>query len=260
MGEASKIEWTDASFNPWVGCSKVSPGCDNCYAEVWAKRSGLVEWGEERRRTTAATWRVPRRLEQLSAAAGVRTRVFCASLADVFDNWVPDEWRADLFKLIRETPHLDWLILTKRIGNAHVMLPKDWGLGYPNVWLGVTVVNQVEVDRDVPKLISTPARIRFLSCEPLLEEITFEARWMPYSDPAIHENWLERIDWVICGGESGAGARPMQWEWAEQLRGQCEALSVAFFMKQGSRFENPAFKAFARFPKALQVREWPTDG
>lgn len=262
MAETSKIEWTDSTFNPWVGCSKVSPGCDNCYAEIWAKRSGHVKWGEERKRTTNQNWSIPWKLEKLSAAAGVRTKIFCASLADVFDNQVPAEWQRDLFDLIRATPHLDWLLLTKRIGNAKMILPVDWEIGYPNVWLGISVVNQTEADRDIPKLLATPALIRFLSCEPLIGPITFEGRWVDHPNPAMHENWLEALDWVICGGESGSRARPMEWAWAHSLRAQCDAAGTAFFMKQGSRAGDDGqggehFKTFSRFPPGLQVREWP---
>lgn len=256
MAENSKIEWTDHTFNPWVGCTKVSPGCDHCYAESWAKRAGRDFSAATR--TTPANWKKPIQWNDAAAVkAGKRARVFCASLADVFDNAAPNEWRADLFKLIAATPHLDWLLLTKRIGNVIRMLPSDWGDGYPNVWLGATVVTQAEVDRDVPKLIMTPARLRFLSCEPLLEEITFSGRWVPHENAAYHENFLERIDWVIVGGESGSHARPMAQQWAELIRYQCKALGVAFFMKQGSQANWPDYKDFSRFGSQIQVREWP---
>lgn len=188
MAENTKIEWCDSTFNPWTGCTKVGPGCDNCYAEGWAKRSGIVQWGPgaERRRTSAANWRKPLQWNAKPffecVACGwrgerflvhfdgdqcphcctvgdikpARRRVFCASLADVFDNEVPVEWRADLFDLIQATPNLDWLLVTKRIGNAGRMLAD----GIPaNVWLGITVVNQAEADRDIPKLLSTPAAL-----------------------------------------------------------------------------------------------------
>jgi protein gp37 len=249
MGKTSKIEWTDATFNPWVGCTKVSPGCDHCYAEGWAKRSGLVKWGETRRRTSPATWKEPLTLEREAAAAGVRKRVFCASLADVFDNQVPDEWREDLFRLILRTPHLDWLLLTKRIGNVKAMLPADWGDGFPNVWLGISIVNQEEADRDIAKLLKIPARIRFLSCEPLLEAVDL-TRWLV--------DGPRTIEWVICGGESGAHARPMQIEWALTMKEDCRREGVAFFMKQGSKTAAwPDFDNIATFPQRLQVREWP---
>lgn len=256
MGENSKIAWTDHTFNPWLGCTKVSIGCDACYAESWAKRSGLVEWGGARRRTTPANWNKMRKLHA-AVPDGQRQRVFCASLADVFDNEVPSEWRADLFALIRETPRFDWLLLTKRIGNAKGMLPADWGnsvYGYSNVWLGASVVNQAEADRDIPKLLTTPAAIRFLSCEPLLGPIDLTAHCPPFHAPHLRQ---DRIGWIICGGESGHGARPMEAEWAISLMYQCLATQTAFFMKQGSQANWPNFKDFDSFPDHLRIREWP---
>jgi protein gp37 len=231
MGENSAIEWTDHTFNPWVGCTKISPACDHCYAEGWAKRSGLVTWGGTRRRTSPANWKQPLKWHA-AVPDGQRKRVFCASLADVFDNEVPDEWRFDLFELIRQTPRLDWLLLTKRIGNAKRMLMQFGMEGSYNIWIGATVANQEEADRDIPKLIATPARIRFLSIEPLLGPIDFAGRWVEYRNPAIHENVLERVNWVIVGGESGAQARPMNPEWVRTIRDQCKALGTPFFFKQ----------------------------
>lgn len=244
MAENSAIEWTDHTFNPWVGCTKVSPACDNCYAESWAKRAGTPElWSGERRRTRPANWAQPLKWNAAAGKAGMRARVFCASLADVFDNAVPQQWRDDLFHLIRSTPHLDWLLLSKRIGNAAAMLPPDWGTGYSNVWLGSTVVTQAEADRDIPKLRATSAAIRFLSCEPLLE------RMAPN---------LCGIHWVIVGGESGSHAREMRGTWAEQIATQCRTEGVAFFFKQGSTNNWARYKDFESFPPYLQIREWPT--
>lgn len=269
MGENSAIEWTHNTFNPWVGCSKISPACDHCYAESWAKRSGLVTWGGERRRTSDANWRKPLKWNAAAAEHGVRRRVFCASLADVFDNQAPTEWRIDLFRLIEMTPHLDWLLLTKRIGNAAVMLP--WtDTPWRNVWLGATVANQEEADRDIPKLLATPARVRFLSCEPLLESISFAGRWVEHPDPARHENWLEAIDWVILGGESGPGARPCALGWFKDIVRQCKAVGTSVFVKQlGARPTNreghpcPHIHQhkgndMAEWPEDLRIREFPT--
>lgn len=233
MGENTRIEWAHHTFNPWIGCTKVSPACDHCYAEAWAKRSGLVEWGNHpRRRTSAANWREPIKWNREAAAAGVRRRVFCASLADVFDNQVNIHWRDDLWTLISATPHLDWLLLTKRPQNIRHMLPHGWP--WANVWLGTTVENQEEADRRIPHLLETPAAVRFLSCEPLLGPIDLtEYRSWPCRDELSDFEWnSEGIDWVICGGESGPGARPMHIEWARSLRAQCAAASVPFFFKQ----------------------------
>lgn len=259
---------------------KVSPACAHCYAEAWAKRSGLVEWGsgKPRRRTSIANWGKPIRWDKEAAAAGVRARVFCASLADVFDNEVPTAWREDLWDLIEDTPNLDWLLLTKRIGNARGMVPWRWGDDWPrNIWLGATIANQEEADRDIGKLLATPARIHFLSVEPMLGPINLNrivlAKDVPITDCAdprfdkvnLTVNSLKgskslkwrALDWVICGGESGHHARPMEAEWAISLMYQCMAQGCSFFMKQGSQANWPTFKDFESFPDHLRVREWP---
>lgn len=232
MAENSKIEWTDHTFNPWTGCTKVSPGCDHCYAEGWAKRSGTVQWGDApRRRTTEANWRLPLKWNAQAEREGRRFRVFCASLADVFDNAAPPAWRADLMSMVVRTPHLDWLLLTKRIGNAKRMLSNasmhdgllltanDEYRPPANLWVGATIVNREEMLRDAPKLKATPAAVRFWSVEPLLEDLGVIPRdLMP--------------DWVIVGGESGPGARPMSPDWARRLREQCAVAGVPFLFKQ----------------------------
>jgi len=266
MAENSKIEWTDHTFNPWVGCMKVSPACDRCYAEAWAKRSGQDGlWAGERRRTSEANWKQPLIWNRKAKAAGIRAKVFCASLADVFDNQVPDEWRVDLWRLIEQTPDLDWLLLTKRPQNASRMIVEarrallgadvedrhlEWP--WPNVWLGTTVENQAEADRRIPHLLSTPAAVRFLSCEPVLDRIWLKPQWVRmwpahcpdcggqlderdecpgwYSEPSLPRH--AGIDWVICGGESGPGARPMHPDWVRTLRDQCKNAEVPFFFKQ----------------------------
>jgi len=238
MAENSNIEWCDHTFNPWIGCTKVSPGCDHCYAEQrMDTRLHRVKWGVGAPRQRTKTWGDPKRWNDghdvFFAQHGRRQRVFCASLADVFDNEVPPAWRAELFALICLTPHLDWLLLTKRIGNVPKMLeqpgmPKD---GLPaNVWIGATVVNQEEADRDVPKLLQVPAAVRFLSIEPMLGPINLD-EFHPTREPAMPK-LLDGIDWVICGGESGPKARPMHPDWPRGLRDQCEAAGVHFLFKQ----------------------------
>lgn len=265
----SPIEWCDFTFNPWVGCTKISPACDNCYAEGWARRTGQAElWTGERRRTTPANWRQPLKWDQQSAAqvaaGGRRLRVFCASLADVFDNQVPDDWRADLWALIRATPNLDWQLLTKRPQNIARMLPPDWGDGWPHVWLGTTVEAQERADRNIPYLLDTPAAVRFLSVEPLLGAVDlqqiaihtprhsmlgpFERNDTPMLLNALtgHVSGIDeigaRIDWVIVGGESGPNARPMHPDWARQIRDQCAAAGVPFLFKQWGEYV-PMFQA-----------------
>ncbi|MEC9266681.1 MAG: phage Gp37/Gp68 family protein [Pseudomonadota bacterium] len=229
MGENTKISWTDHTFNPWWGCQKVGPGCDHCYAESLDKRTGGAHWGPGalRRRTSAVNWNKPRRWQKEAVKNGRRYRVFCASMADVFDNAVPTEWRGDLWQLIRETPALDWLLLTKRIGNVASMLPPDWNNGWKNVWLLATVVTQAEADRDVPKLTRLPAAVHGLSIEPQIENIIVP----------------QRVDWIITGAESGHGARPYSEDWARSLRDQSAAMGAAFFYKQriegGRKIETP---------------------
>jgi len=237
MAENTKIEWADHTFNPWVGCTKVSPACDHCYAEGWAKRSGMVEWGThaERRRTSAINWAKPIKWNTEAERLGVRCRVFCASLADWADKAVPDQWRLDLAAVIRKTGWTDWLLLTKRIGNAAAMLAKMFPEGVPsNVWIGATVCNQEEADRDIPKLLALPVETRFLSMEPLLGPV---AVFSEITGELLHTSGDEfspgSIDWIIVGGESGPGARPMHPQWVRSLRDQCAvANGAAFFFKQ----------------------------
>lgn len=258
MSANSKIEWTDHTFNPWEGCQKVSPGCDHCYAETRNARfagGSAINWGPgaPRRRTSYTNWNQPKRWNDQAGAFlaehGRRQRVFCASLADVFDNAVDAAWRADLFALIQHTPELDWLLLTKRIGNVQAMLPEAIvGGELPgNVWLGATIVNQEEADRDIPKLLRVPAHLRFLSMEPLLGPVDLGLRCENWSDDIVMDPETgayeccrscdftgvgNAVDWVIVGGESGAGARPMHPDWARDLRDQCEAAGVPFLFKQ----------------------------
>jgi protein gp37 len=250
MSKNTKIEWADHTFNPWVGCAKVSPGCDNCYAESWAKRSGMVQWGPHspRIRTSEANWKQPIKWNKQAQEEGIRYRVFCASLADVFDTAVPEQWRIDLFKLIEQTPNLDWLLLTKRIGNAADMLEKairgithgreGWESNhFPNIWMGATIVNQEEADRDIPKLLGVLAAKRFLSIEPLLGAMSV---FSEITGELLHTSGNDynpgSIDWLIVGGESGHAARPMHHAWVTQLRDQCVAASIPFLFKQWGEF------------------------
>lgn len=276
MSETTKIEWTDATFNPWIGCTKVSPACDHCYAEAStpARTLGVI-WGakEDRHRTSAGNWKLPRRWnaqhDEFFAAHGRRRRVFCASLADVFDNAVDPAWRADLFQLIEQTPNLDWLLLTKRIGNVPSMMmevaSRLFWLDHleaahlpENVWLGATICNQEEADRDILKLLAVPARVRFLSMEPLLGPVDLRM-WMR----AAWRGPLP-IGWVIVGGESGTNARPLHPDWARSLRDQCAAAGVPFLFKQWGEwapvtytYENESLSSWRADPAiiALNWRE-----
>lgn len=304
MSEKTAIEWADSTFNPWVGCTKVSPACDNCYAERQDARGifGGPHWGAgvPRKRTGAANWRKPvawnaqpfyqcPQCRWRGIASGphaacpncpcptlfrARRRVFCASLADVFDNEVPTEWRRDLFALIADTPHLDWLLLTKRIGNVMRMVAEiadnprmgshsgdlmahHWrnGTPPPNVRLGATIVNQEEADRDIPKLMQVPAAVRFLSMEPLLGPVSFEGMFAS-RDVRDGTNMLEELDWVIVGGESGPKARPMHPDWVRSLRDQCAAADVPFFMKQMGGHPDKR-GTLEGLPEDLRVRNYP---
>ncbi len=276
MTKNTKIEWATHTFNPWEGCQKIGPGCDHCYAEARNVRFGAgvaVNWGPSapRRRTSVTNWNLPRAWNKQHQAFetwhGHRQRVFCASLADVFDNAVDPAWRVELLQLIADTPNLDWLLLTKRIGNAHQMLDDAldvlshgltrWGdAPWPNVWIGATVVDQEEADRDVPKLLDLPAAKRFLSLEPLLgavdlakihHTIGYGASPCSGCGEAVFINALTgssrcagscdgpswpAVDWVITGGESGPGARAMDPDWVRSLRDQCFDADVPFLFKQ----------------------------
>jgi protein gp37 len=203
----TKIEWTATvlpdgttlpgfSFNPWVGCQAVSDACAHCYAEATVKRFG----GDfaVRRRTTPSNWRQPLKWNDAARAAGVRRKVFCASMADVFDNQVPDEWRMDLWAMIAGTPQLDWLVLTKRPQNIAKMMAQRWPRRWDNLWLGTTVENQTEADRRIPHLLAAPAAVHFLSCEPLLSAVDL-SRWLRYNP--LHEKQAERRICLPSGAE-----------------------------------------------------------
>jgi protein gp37 len=260
MGDTTEISWTDSTFNPWIGCQHVSPGCDHCYAEAqnaFRQWTAGGAWGPhaERRRTSAATWHKPR-LWNAEAPAFARAhrrwrRVFCASLADVFDNQAPKAWRADLFCLIRETPELDWQLLTKRPQNIARMLPADWGEGYPNVWLGTTAEDAERFRMRWPILSRMPAACRFVSYEPGIGPLGAidigRANCLP--------------DWIISGGESGGHARVMQAAWARHVRDQCRALGIAFLHKQwGTYRSNPLVQEDGLSPAEAQLRDPPVNG
>jgi len=272
MSENTKIEWCDHTFNPWIGCTQVGPGCDNCYAKSWDRRFAVsghaMHWGAGQARSRTKTWGDPVKWNKtnfyecsvcgwrgsdkddefsrpkkgcIHILAPARQRVFCASLADVFDNEVDPVWFTDLFELIEATPNLDWLLLTKRIGNVAKMVadgrwfPTHW----PNVWLGATICNQAEADRDIPKLLEIPAAKRFLSMEPLLGPVNIDRYLLSTFEKAAHNDQMlgtecqsDKIDWVIVGGESGPNARPMHPDWARNIRDNCDAYCTPFLFKQ----------------------------
>lgn len=282
MGKVTGIAWCDHTFNPWIGCQKVSPGCQFCYAEreTFVRRErahGHELWGPmgERHRTSEANWREPLKwnnetwthcgncgwrgnFTNIKAFEGcpkcgnltiffpTRQRVFCMSLGDVLEDrpeLIP--WRNELFRLISITPNLDWLLLSKRIDLAGYLFPYEWFDGeWPgNVWIGTSVEDQRWADQRLPELIKMPAHVKFVSAEPLLGPITFAPG-------------TQKVQWVIVGGESGPKCRPFDWDWARGIRDQCVEADVAFFMKQGGGFPNKRDN-LEDMPEDLQLRGWP---
>lgn len=226
MGANTKIEWADHTWNPWLGCTQVGPPCDFCYAkEMMDTRYGRVRWGagEDRIRTSDANWKEPLKWDRAAAASGKKATVFCLSLGDIWDNEVDPLWRRQAFEVMERTPNLIYLLLSKRIGNAESMC--DPCKGNPllprNAAMGATMANQEEYDRDRMKLkraaeVLAPM-FTFASIEPMLGPIILDSN---------------APDWIICGGESGKHARPMQPEWVRSLRDQCAARRIPFLFKQ----------------------------
>lgn len=231
MGKDSAIEWTHHTFNPWWGCTKISPACNNCYAEKWSKRLGSKVWGSsaDRRFFGEKHWGEPLLWNREAEKNGNRKRVFCASMADVFeDRTALDDWRTKLWELISETPWLDWLLLTKRTENIRKMTP--WNSSWPsNIWLGATIENQELAERRIPELIKYKAKVKFISSEPLLEGLDV-SQWLRNDNKKNRSK--NYIDWVIAGGESGYRARPTHPDWLRILRDQCSVAGVPFHFKQ----------------------------
>lgn len=341
----TKIEWTGTpfngvmlpgyTFNAWIGCHKVSEGCKNCYAEAdMDNRRGRVTWGINGTRsvTSYSYWRQVLSWNNQAAAAGHRRKVFCSSLADIFEDWAghvidsrkqPLWWKSEwcnaslglahtcddpfagekwcdvdgvptfahwneeymakhlttmdgwqpltltiireyLFRLIQMTPNLDWLMLTKRPENIMKMVPEHWHIKFPdNVWIGTTVENQAAANKRVPELLKVPAKVRFLSCEPMLEEVSLNQLIREEDGTAWVDNCLtgfkahgaggwyaEKVNWVICGGESGQHKRPFDKAWAISLMEQCVSAGVPFFMKQIDKVQPvPDYLMVRQFPK-----------
>jgi len=286
MAEKTAIAWTRSTFNPWIGCTKIGPGCDHCYAETLDARhkwGGAVHWGAgvPRYRTSEHAWKQPLAWERKAAAGDKPWRVFCASLADVFDNEVPAEWRADLMKLIVDTPHLSWLLVTKRIGNVPKMIEEagdliDYGEGWQSMWgqgawpdhvrLLITVCNQEEADRDIPKLLALPCK-NGVSYEPALGPVD----WLPFFRGFERPAGYRVIEWVIVGGESTQGkgkARPFDLAWARSTIEQCRAAGVPVFVKQlgshpvsfnTSPHDNKLYDVAIKNRAGADPTEWPED-
>ena len=271
VGEITNIAWCDGTFNPWWLCTEVGPGCRNCYAESLAKRYGYG-WGQgaPRRFFGDKHWNEPLKWNEKAKREGKKKKVFCASMADWADNEVGQEHRDRLFALIKKTDWLIWQLLTKRIGNAKKMLPEDWrnGNAPTNIWFGITVVNQEEFDRDVPKLFELNFSVHWLSVEPQLGPINM-------TDNRNDIDWIANgIDWVVIGGESGPldKVRPFDIGWARDGIRQCRELRISCFVKQlGARTfmepkdGAPLFRTFShaeaadpdRWPEDVRVRQFP---
>lgn len=276
MSETTKIEWADMTWNPWRGCEKVSPGCKFCYAEKQAKRNPAVlgEWGPgaPRVRGVESYLALPAKWNRAAETSGVRPKVFCLSFGDWLDAAVPMEWTLHLLETIRTTPHLDWLLLTKRPENFRKRLGivagsrsrnedlLDWlwewvidEIAPPNVWVGASAEDQKRADERIPALLQIPAKVRFLSCEPLLGPIEF-SNVSGRSDAVLQlgKKAVAGINWVIVGGESGSKdkARVCALEWVDGILRQCEAADVACFVKQlGSR----------PYVENANLWDWPVD-
>lgn len=227
MKRTTKIEWAHHTFNPWLGCQHVSPGCENCYAETLANRFNKVTWGpgQERKRTSTKYWAKPGKWDREAKEEGVPHRVFCASMADVFDNNSPPGAREDLWDLIHNTPHLLWLILTKRPQNIREGLPDNWPDGFDHVWLGITAEDQQEYDRRWPVLAPLPATVKFISYEPAIGPLTLKRH-------------TQKPDWLIWGGESGQNPRPLDTSWARSITQECLQAGIPVFGKQWGTYAN----------------------
>ena len=222
MGNETKISWTQHTWNPWRGCTKISPGCKNCYMYTaqlkQARITGNAETWNPFKVLKTTTWGEPARWQREAAAAGRIDRVFTCSWSDFFHEDA-DHWRVKAWLTIRNCPNLHFQILTKRPENIYTRLPTNWRHGDPNVWLGVSIESPDYLWRaDVLRRI--PARVRFISAEPLLAPLSSLD--------------LTGFHWLIVGGESGPGYRPMDLDWARELRDKALLAGVAFFFKQSA--------------------------
>lgn len=217
MGESTIIAWTDRTWNPWRGCTQISPGCAHCYMFTAQRRYGHDPEVVVRTKT----WGDPIKWQREAAAKGITERVFTCSWSDWFHE-AADDWRDEAWAVIKSCPNLIFQILTKRDDRIADHLPSDWGDGYPNVWLGVSIENNRHVYR-ADTLRTIPAAVRFVSAEPLLSDL-----------PDLN---LTGIHWLIVGGESGAGFRPMEMLWPRNLRRKAKAADTAFFFKQSAAFK-----------------------
>ena len=247
MAQNSKIEWTDHTWNPWLGCRKVSSGCKHCYMFRIQERYGQSP--TEIRRASLRAFEAPLRWKKPA-------KVFTCSMSDFFIEEA-DEWREEAWEIIRKTPHLTYQILTKRPQNILKRLPADWGDGYPNVWLGVSAEDQLVANVRIPILLSIPARVRFISFEPLLGPIYFLDLLESENDSKGSVIFKEQIHWVITGGESGPKARKADPFWFNSIKNQCRIAGIPFFHKQngGNRKINGSWGGRKLF--GMEYNEFP---
>lgn len=258
MGTETKISWTDHTFNPWIGCTKVSPGCDNCYAETLNHRWGNDNWGKGkiRRVTSDSNWKDPIKWDKLAKLAGEKRKVFSASLADVMDDEAPKGVRERLWELIDNTPNLIWQLLTKRPTRYGSYLPQD-GFKHDNVWLGTSAEDQhfYDIRWSVLRVIAAEHELTsFISYEPALGPLSI----LDFAEKHAEDRFHTCPDWLICGGESGTGRRPMEKSWAQDIADECEITGTKFFMKQFSA-RTPEEGA-ALIPAHLLIRQFPNGG
>jgi protein gp37 len=285
MAEVTEISWTDSTWSAWWGCTALSPACDNCYAKALDKRTGGNHWGNvPRRRTSPENWKQPLRWQKAAgkfyAEHGRRRRVFVSSMSDFYDNQVDPQWRADAWDVIRACPDIDWLILTKRPQNIRAMLPAFWDEIKERIWSGTTVEDMTRARQNIPHILNIDSRYRFISGEPLLAPIflrSIPVGTEPTMKAPLYLDALEgvvyavngadgarqvlvrdtgKLDWVIAGGESGHGARPMHPWWPELLQEDCEATGTAFLWKQWGNYMPPDH---VDSPVVL-VQPWGTNG
>lgn len=243
MADTTGISWTDHTFNPWWGCTKIAPGCDNCYAAALDHRTGgnYFDAKQPPRRTKPNNWRKVLKWNKQATEENIRHRVFCGSMMDWCDKDAPEGAVSELFELIKATPMLDWQLLTKRATLIKGRLPDDWGNGYDNVWLGVTVEDKKYGLPRIESLREIPAKVKFISAEPLLEDLDIVN--------------LSGIDWCIIGGESGNGFRKMEYEWVQELILNCVFYDVAIWFKQwGGNSKN---KGGSELNGKKWYKEWP---
>lgn len=256
MGDKTKISWTDRTWNPIRGCTKVSPGCLNCYMFTEQRRYGL----DPTVVVKTKTWGQPRKWQREAEKAGRQDLVFVCSWSDIF-HVDGDPWRDDVWKVMGECPNLIFQVLTKRPERIADCLPADWGRGYANVWLGASTENQAMLEKRLPRLFDVPATLHFISAEPLLGPLDLsQFAWTKGELSAANQvgmGWRQSLGWAIVGAESGPKRRPMELEWLTSFAGQCKDAGIPLFVKQDGAAKSGQQ---GRIPDATwAVKEFPVE-